>query len=236
MSDDDRYSEDLQLVERCLEGDEDSLLLIQKKFSPEVLAFVKALGASEAERHEIVMSLWTDCVVGQGTRKPRLQNYRGHCPLTWWLKKVALRELIDRRRRARREEALEAASIVPTAAGADDFSDNLVIPHRDEAPLWITDATLVEILRSALTVALSKTPNQTLVMLQLVHMNGLTQREVSRMWGWTEAKVSRSLSSGLEFISRETLNEVKRMDAWLELRWEDFIELCGTTDWSFLLN
>ena len=89
-------------------------------------------------------------------------------------------------------------------------------------------------MNSALTDALKKCPAQILVMLELVYINGLMQREVAQMWGWTDSKVSRALAAGMQTISEGTLRAVKQADPWLELRWEDFVELCSGTDWTFL--
>ena len=68
-------------------------------------------------------------------------------------------------------------------------------------------------------------------MLKLVHLHQLTQREIARMWGWHESKVSRTLEVTRQNVARMILADLKKIDPWLELRWEDFVELCaGSTD------
>jgi predicted DNA-binding protein (UPF0251 family) len=64
-------------------------------------------------------------------------------------------------------------------------------------------------------------------MLKLVHLHDLSQREISRMWGWHESKVSRTLDGARQSVSKIILLELKKVDPWLELRWEDFVELCA---------
>ena len=51
------------------------------------------------------------------------------------------------------------------------------------------------------------------------------------MWGWHESKVSRTLEVTRQSAARMILADLKKIDPWLELRWEDFVELCaGSTD------
>jgi hypothetical protein len=73
-----------------------------------------------------------------------------------------------------------------------------------------------------------------MLMLRLVYLNTLTQREVGRMWGWHESKVSRCLTQAMTDIQATTLSEIKRRDPWLDLAWEDFVELCESHQIGFL--
>ena len=71
-------------------------------------------------------------------------------------------------------------------------------------------------------------------MLKLVHLHQLNQREIARMWGWHESKVSRALEVAREHRARHPVG-IEAGDPWLELRWEDFLELCaGSADALFL--
>ena len=72
------------------------------------------------------------------------------------------------------------------------------------------------------------------VLLRLVYIHGLTQREIVRMLGWYESKVSRVLSQTMEQIQTHTLREVKKRDPWLELTWQDFLDLCETHQIGFI--
>jgi len=51
--------------------------------------------------------------------------------------------------------------------------------------------------------------------------------------GWGEWKVSRVLSEALEQIEKETMRSIKERDPWLELTWQDFVDLCRTYDLGF---
>ena len=86
-------------------------------------------------------------------------------------------------------------------------------------------------LRDAIKRAFAKQEPEAVLMLKLVHLHELTQREIARMWGWHESKVSRTLDVTRQSVARVILSELKRIDPWLELRWEDFVELCaGSSD------
>jgi DNA-directed RNA polymerase specialized sigma24 family protein len=81
-------------------------------------------------------------------------------------------------------------------------------------------------MRRALKNAFGACPAESVVMLQLVHLYGLTQREVCVIWGYTESKVSRKLSTAMRQIAHETMRAVRDADQWLELQWEDFLDFC----------
>ena len=50
------------------------------------------------------------------------------------------------------------------------------------------------------------------------------------MYGWHESKVSRTLDATMSGIASRTMTEIKAVDPWLELSWEDFVELCAHAD------
>jgi hypothetical protein len=65
-------------------------------------------------------------------------------------------------------------------------------------------------------------------------LHELSQREIVQMLGWSESKVSRFLSKAMAEIEKHTLAEVKKRDSWLELGWQDFVELCETHQIGFM--
>jgi DNA-directed RNA polymerase specialized sigma24 family protein len=131
-----------------------------------------------------------------------------------WLKTVVMNDLVDRRRR----QSLEK-SASDTLCGLDHGAPSR---RRKQA----ADAPLYGIMRRALTRAFGACPAEAVVMLQLVHLYGLTQREVCVMWGYTESKVSRKLSAAMRQIAQETMRAIGDADEWLEIQWEDFLDFC----------
>lgn len=213
------------LVQRCLEGDPEAIVTLQQEYEPTLIGYLIRSGASESDASEIVGNLWGDCMVGDATHPPRFEKYHGKCPLLVWLKTVALNALIDLKRRETRFRAIEDSVV---AAGGHGESGDGLLPASMAQPA--TEAPLLEIMRNALLAALAKCPAQSFVMLQLVYLNGLTQREVAQAWGWHESKLSRTLESATELIATETLRAVKAADPWIELGWDDFVELCRCND------
>lgn len=210
------FSADIDLAQSCLEGDETAIVGLQAETGAWLRATLVNLGAAVAEADEILTSLWSDCVCGIEGQSPRLTRYRGQCPLRGWLKVVAVNKLLDRKRREGRWKLVSqtlAADAVPEAESTV------------EAPLLI-------IMKEALTAALADCPSEALVMLQLIHFHRLTQRDLARMWGWSESTVSRTLAQASENIARRTLARIREIDPSLTLTWKDFSGLCQCADFS----
>ena len=91
----------------------------------------------------------------------------------------------------------------------------------------------MELLRNGLQSAFARRLPEEIVLLRLRYMHGVTQRELVRMLGWHESKVSRALSRAMQEIEADTLRELKRRDSWLELSWQDLLDLCETQQMGF---
>jgi RNA polymerase sigma factor (sigma-70 family) len=199
---------DLELAGRCLAGDVAALKKIQTRYGGDLHAFLRGAGATKSEADELITNLWTDCVAG----RPLLLRYRGTAPLIAWFKTVLANDLVDRRRRQNVEKT-----------ASDGLSRLEGGPHRRRNP---ADAPLLGIMRHALKRAFVTCPAEAVVMLQLVHLHGLTQREVCAIWGYTESKVSRKISAAISHIAEETMRAIRKADAWLDIQWEDFLDFC----------
>ena len=64
----------------------------------------------------------------------------------------------------------------------------------------------VELLRDIPQAAFARCPAEAMVLLRLVYLHGLTQREIVRT-SWSESKVSRLLSDAMVQIESNTLRE-----------------------------
>jgi hypothetical protein len=108
-------------------------------------------------------------------------------------------------------------------------SQNRVTDPFDSLPGVVraqAEGLLMDLLSRCVMKAFSETDPEILLMLRLVHIHGVTQREIGRMWRWHESKVSRSLDHAGKMIKKRVLAEVKKTDPWLRLAWEDFSDLC----------
>ena len=105
---------------------------------------------------------------------------------------------------------------------------------RLEAASYASEDTLIALLRDCLKAAFARCEPEARVLLRLVYLHELSQREIVQMLNWSESKVSRFLSKALEQIETHTLAEIKKRDPWLELNWADFVDLCETHQIGFM--
>lgn len=207
------------LVELALAGDEPAIRALRGQHHGPLKARLLRRGASETDAEEILTDLWGDCVMG----KFRRWQPQAGSSLVGWLSSVATNRLIDGFRKEKFYadgsgcDGHEGEGFPSHAHAADGVS-------HDPPP---RDAELARLLRGALACALQQCDQTGLLMLKLVHLHGLTGREIARMWGWHESKVSRTASHAEDQIRKLTLAEVRRREPSLDLVWEDLVELCA---------
>jgi RNA polymerase sigma factor (sigma-70 family) len=212
-------------VPEPLPGSPELLPKLRQEYHSILLNTLIGRGASAAEAEEILADLWGDCV-GQGDDRPSLlEKFSGKCPIRSWLTTVATNRLLDLKRRQKHRGEL------PKFDSDEDTNPFERLPATAAAQ---SEGVLVNLLKESLQAAFAKCPAQAMLMLRLVYLNGLSQREVGRMWGWHESKVSRCISGAMEEIETATLRELKQRDPWLELSWQDFVELCESHQIGFL--
>ncbi len=212
--------EDFALIEAALAGDEVAAGTIR---CPETNAKLEAVlrnrGASDTEAKDITADLWTDCFDSREGRRPLLEKFSGKGSLNAFLTRTALNRLIDYKRRQKFRGELPASQNMDQPGDAFDS-----LPGEDSP--GDSEDRLVGLLRDAILAAFSRIDPEKLVVLKLVKVHGLDQELAGRMWNWSQSKVSRNISAVMEEIRIATMSELKRIDPWLELRWEDFVGLC----------
>ncbi len=212
-------------VHRCQQGDPAALAELREKHHPSLVNILRARGATMDETEELLADLWGDCVPKNDDQPALLDKFSGKCALQAWLATVATRRWIDlKRKQTRRGETVQPAR--------DEKNDPL--EHLPGTTLRTREDVLVEMLRESLQAAFAACAPADMLMLRLVYLHGLSQRELMRMWGWSESKVSRQLSHAMEQIERATLQNLKQKDSWLDLTWQDFVDLCETHHIGFL--
>jgi RNA polymerase sigma factor (sigma-70 family) len=213
------HENDVNLAAAALAGDEQAL----KSISARLPMLTRILSASVAPSlaEEIAGDVISDCFGGRkrsrGTSSDRiLEKYRGQCSLDSWLTLVARNRFRDRLRSG--EQRFE---ISLTQDGAErDYAD----PNSGGEPMARDVEAMVA---EALRYAFSSAPPIHVVILRLVHLHGISQREVARVWKWSEAKVSRLLDDAGEALEENTVARLKKHDPDLDLRWEDCLAICG---------
>ena len=84
---------------------------------------------------------------------------------------------------------------------------------------------VLDIILTAIQAAFRECDPEEFVLLNLAHANGLKGRELAELFGCSEAKISCDLDAARNKIKVSIVRHVKERDQWLEIQWEDFVEL-----------
>ena len=216
-------AKELQTVRAALFGDSEAAAEIHQKHYASVLGALMnrgtAMQLTRSEVEECVGDLWSDCFGGTNSKSALLEKFSGDGSLRAWLITVGLHRLIDIARRKRFHHDMAAHEKTSSVDPMDK------IPAADElAP----DTDLVSLLRSSLKNALARSNREHLLLLYLVYLHGIKQRELAGIYGCNESTVSRWLDSTLEQIRADTVREVEILDSAAGLEWREIVQLCHT--------
>src|SRR5437764_12211078 len=214
-----RHEQDLAFVQQVLAGQPAAATELRSRYNGKLVGVLRARGANQTEAEDLVADLWADCFAPRGNREPLLSKYQGRCALESWLLTVATNRLVDLKRRQSFR-----VDVAPSPDSPEDFFDRRPQPEKATS-----EKPLLNLLREAIQRAFARQDEDAVLMLKLVHVHQLSQREVSRMWGCDESKVSRTLDTTRQSVAKIILLELKKVDPWLELRWEDFVEFCASS-------
>ena len=231
MRDIDPHLDDLHFVQECLEGKSSALSFFQGNYRPKLQAFLKSQGASLDEATEIVENLWSECVAPTATARPKLERYNGGCALQSWLNTIALNSLLSKRRRDVRWGRIMESAEGKTKDG-DERSDGSW--HGQTEVVEPERAPLLALMRFAIDAAFRECAPEDFVLLQLAHCDQLKVKELALMFRCDISTISRRLRDAGEEIGDVVLRHVRKVDPQLDLKWDDFMELClSTSAWSF---
>jgi RNA polymerase sigma factor (sigma-70 family) len=218
---DTRHFADYQLAQHCLDGNAVAIAALQRQCGSSVAAYLLRAGALPHEAEDFARSLWADVLTATEERAARLRRYNGTCAIQTWLNAVALNRLLTYKRsvKRRREQA-------PVTVGArDDESYREEWPASGE-PSGDADPPLIEIMQSAIEQAFRECEPEEFVLLQLAHCDRLKGAELAVIFGCDAGAISRRIKKAEAKIASSTLRHVRSADPWLDLKWEDFAELC----------
>ncbi|MEI8289304.1 MAG: sigma-70 family RNA polymerase sigma factor [Verrucomicrobiota bacterium] len=197
-----------------LAGEISAFAPLKKLLEPLIKGKLSAAGALPDEAEAVLEEIWNDCLISKSGEKPTLlARFRDdqQAKLSTWLSVVALNRWLNlKRRQGVHQRWLEREKVTHPA---------------DQSPL-VTDHALADILREAIQSAFDQCDAEALVLLRLVFLHGLSQRELAATWKLSESALSRRLDRTMKQISEATIGHIRQTDPWLELRWEDFLELC----------
>lgn len=220
------HLDDFHLAQRCLDQDAEAILWLRGHLTTVVAACLMRSGAQPAEALQLCENLLADLVMPMGKRRPRLVCYTGRCSLATWLHTVALNERVDRKRKEERWRTLIPASLNPSAMETGEECEPSWLSDPDEEES--REAPLLELMRKAIEAAFLSCAPEDFVLLQLVHCDGLLRKELAVMFRCDPSRITERLAKAQEGIARTTLRHLHASDPWLELKWDDFTELCRT--------
>ncbi|MEO7318718.1 MAG: hypothetical protein ABIZ56_06995 [Chthoniobacteraceae bacterium] len=216
MSETIQHLADFNLVERCLGNDANALAQLQQTYRVPVTAFLSSRGANSVEAQETVEMLWGDLLTPASTGRTPLSRYNGKCALLTYLNLVALNRLFGRKRvSGRYERRFPSSDAVEFAEPAGESSSK--------------DEPLIELIRDAVEFGFQNCDAEDFVLVQLQYYDDLDRGDLARMFRCSESTIHRELESARSAVRKSALAYIRERDPWLELRWEDFIELCRTT-------
>ncbi len=217
--------DEVSQLRRCQHGEPAALAELRSRYQQVVWNILRARGASPTEAEDLLADIWADCVPGPGERPSLLEKFSGKCSLQGWLATVATNRWVDFKRKHSRRAELNG--------GPEDAMEK-ALEQTAMSPAPLNEPILVALLRDSLKAAFAACPADAMVCLRLVFLHGVSQRDLMRMLGWSESKVSRFLTRAMAQIEELTLAELKKRDPWLELTWQDFVNVCETHQVGFL--
>ena len=197
-------------VRECLQGDVEAFLTLDREMRPKLVGSLQSRGATPSEAEDVAADVLNDC--RQPGEKSLLNRFNVKREFESWLLRVCINRFIDRQRRQAlfKQEGLEAGAREP-----------------GQEPSEPPDAILRQIVRKALADSFAACDPQSRVLLWLTYAYEVKQSRLAEAWGWSEAKLSRTLTVSRDGIRQRTLSAVKRLEPGLTLFWEDIIGVCS---------
>lgn len=215
------FPEDYQLAQRCLDRDEAAARTLLKTHHDKLVSVAIARGIPHSQAEDTVNQLWAEAIRRDGGRPGRLAGYNGQCQLSTFLNTVVFHLWLTEHRKRERRAAIEEREDGPR-------HDSGIAGTRAAAlPTDVMDDPLIELLTSAIEAGAKKCSAEQFVLVQLFHMDRLRGRELARMFGCHEPKISTVVKSGREAWFAGIEEYVQMREPNLTLRLEDFLELCS---------
>lgn len=206
------------LAEACVNGDSKAFQRL-KEYDSFLVGILRNRGATEIEAKDIIQNLWGDCVPRENSEKPCLMaRYSGVSALSTWLATVATNRLIDSKRRKRIEtvdESVEEEKFGKYVSTTDTDLEN------------DPTGSVKELLHECVQEAINTLDIEHRLMLRLVFIENIQQREIALMWDTSNTTVTRIFQNAMSQVKRKTMNALKQREPWLELQWEDFLQIAA---------
>ena len=160
---------------------------------------LRRTGATAAAVDELLADLPGDLIAPRSGAPPRLHGYAGRGPLGGWLRVIAVRALVERRR---------ARGEVPD----DELIDQLAAPEHS-AELQLLRRRYAAEFRAAFAWAVASLDPSDRALLRQHHLDGVGLDELARLHGVHRATAARRLAAGRDLLAarvrRRLLGELR---------------------------
>jgi len=219
-----KHAEDLDLVDRALNGDDKAVRHFQSEYQPTLERVLMSRGVEKSQACDLVADVMAECFGAgkKGATRPLLEKFEGRSSLSTWLIRITWNRWLDLKRRDKFHGELPEYDD-DEMRGGDKF-DRLEGADLEEDLL---DDDLSELMSNAIQTAFSSLAPDVLLMLKLSYLHGISQTVIARMWQCDQTRVSRALTTAREQIAVETMKAIKEADPDLVIEWDDFKRLCA---------
>lgn len=218
-----KHADDLELTQKVIAGEDKAVRQFQDEYQPTLQRVLMSRGVDKVSAEDLVADIMAECFGAgkKGETTPLLTKFEGRSSLSTWLIRITWNRWLDLKRRDKFRGELpeydddEARGVDKFDRVADDLEDDLI------------DEDLGDLMQRAIKTAFDSLEPDTLLMLKLSYLHGISQTVLANMWRVDQTRVSRTLTAAREQIARVTMQEIKSGDPDIEIEWDDFKRLCA---------
>jgi len=218
-----RYAEDLDLVDRAVNGDVAAVRDFQETYRPMLERVLMSRAVDRLQAEDLVADIIAECFGAgkNGQTRPLLEKFEGRSSLSTWMIRITWNRWLDLKRRDKFRG--ELPSYDDDDRSGDQFDRVAGVNPDDE----LLDSDLSELMGRAIREAFDSLGPDVLLMMKLSYLHGVSQAVIARMWQCDQTRVSRLLTAAREQVAAVTMQRIREADSSLKLEWEDFQKLCA---------
>jgi RNA polymerase sigma factor (sigma-70 family) len=218
-----RYAEDLDLVDRAVNGDVAAVRDFQETYRPMLERVLMSRAVDRIQAEDLVADIIAECFGAgkNGQTRPLLEKFEGRSSLSTWMIRITWNRWLDLKRRDKFRG--ELPSYDDDDRSGDQFDRVAGVNPDDE----LLDSDLSELMGRAIREAFDSLGPDVLLMMKLSYLHGVSQAIIARMWQCDQTRVSRLLTAAREQVAAVTMQRIREADSSLKLEWEDFQKLCA---------
>jgi RNA polymerase sigma-70 factor (ECF subfamily) len=219
MAEESVHAGDLLLAAGCVAKCDAALAGFEKRFVPDLKQALRTVDGSAGFADEILQELRDRLFVAPADGEPQIVRYSGRGPLGGWLRVVAMRDAIGKRRKNWREVPVEA-QLATFAAGGRTPEQEVAFKQHEAA------------LQSALRAAVKAQPSRARALLRYYYCDGVGVEELGKIYRVHASTASRWLAQAREDILADTRKRLAAALAREESQVESMLGLARSLEVS----